>query len=157
MKCENCAFQTQFLNLRTHQLVTKCGMKRNLHMIVQNRREMNALVREHKRQVDQDTFRRTLDEREVEKNKLWSAIYRNNPTRTGSRSPSPIRMEEERASPPLSRLSTYSARLRSSGSSAAASPDTVMLCLNCRKLFIEETNNDQACQCHEGVRMSIYT
>jgi len=82
LACENCGFRTQFINLRTHQLAKKCGIKKNLHMIVQGRREMNAKVKQHKREVDQDTFRRTLNEREMERSKMWSAIHCNDPNRS---------------------------------------------------------------------------
>lgn len=54
----------------------------------------------------------------------------------------------------LSRLSTYSGRLRSSRISA--SPDTALLCMNCKKLFVEDTNHDQACQWHKGVCIINY-
>lgn len=152
--CENCGFQTRFINVRTHQIVRKCALRKSLHMIVQSRREMDAQVKEHKRQVDEDSFRRTLNERDMEKNKLWTAIYRNNPNRMLSRSPSPSRcvsameMVDGNGSPDGYRSSKGGSV---TPRSMRSYPDCVSLCMNCKKVFLEDSNHDLACQWHEGV------
>ena len=149
VNCEGCGFRTKYSNLRMHQIVQKCLFKSNLHMIVQNRREMDSRVKEHRLKLKEETFQIELQERDLDRNKMWSAIARNNISRTTT--PSPPR----RFSPVLSHNEEKSSTRMVH--SAPASPATsrghadCKLCANCNKLFTERRNHGEACRWHRGV------
>lgn len=60
-----------------HQIVQKCLQRTNLHMIVQNRRQMNARVKQHRLKLQEQSFQVELEERDLDRAKMWSAIARN--------------------------------------------------------------------------------
>jgi len=77
VQCEGCGFTTKYGNLRMHQIVQKCLQRANLHMIVQNRRQMNARVKQHRLKLQEESFQVELEERALDRAKMWSAIARN--------------------------------------------------------------------------------
>lgn len=151
--CEGCGFRTKYINLRMHQIVQKCLLKNNLHMIVQNRRQMNARVKEHRLKLQEESFEIELEERDLDRAKMWSAIARNdisravtpNPLR-GSRTPEPADKEKDLYR--LVRSAPVSPVMKRTPSSALTK---CKLCVNCSKLFSEQRNHGQACSWHKGV------
>ncbi|XP_001630068.3 RING finger protein 151 isoform X2 [Nematostella vectensis] len=163
VECEGCGHKTRLVDLRMHQIVKKCTRRKNLHMIVQNRRAMDAAVREHRIHLQGETFKRELQERDLEKMKMWDTIMRNNPNRPASVTPSTSRSHMSGGDlavatspgphpghwqPPRSRVSTPG---------RPHSPlDTAKLCLHCNKLFLEEANHDEACRWHQGPIVDVF-
>lgn len=151
VQCEGCGFRTRYINLRMHQIVQKCLLRTNLHMIVQNRREMDARVKEHRLKLQEESFEIELEERDLDRAKMWSAIARNDISRAATPSPllrgkrSPELVHKERAEGRLIRSAPVSPVMRSPSSAANK------LCTNCNKLFSEHRNHGQACSWHKGV------
>lgn len=153
--CEGCGFRTKYINLRMHQIVQKCLLRTNLHMIVQNRREMNARVKEHRLKLQEESFEIELEERDLDHAKMWSAIARNDISRavtpnlsTVKRLPEPT--DKDKGLYRLTRSAPVSPLVRRS---PIASPATTKckLCGNCNKLFSDHRNHAQACSWHKGV------
>lgn len=159
VQCEGCGFSTKYVNLRMHQIVQKCLLRTNLHMIVQNRREMTSRVKQHRLKLQEESFQVELEERDLDRAKMWSAIARNDISRTDTPNPlyrgkcSPELTDNEKA---LSRV-VHSAPSSPVMSSAVAAryrtptSTTTKLCANCNKLFSEYRNHDEACRWHKGV------
>ena len=149
VQCEGCGFRTKYINLRMHQIVQKCLLKNNLHMIVQNRRQINARVKEHRLKLQEESFEIELEERDLDRAKMWGAIARNDISRAVT--PNPFRGKR---SPELADKEKSLSRLVRS---APVSPETkspssaTKLCTNCNKLFSEARNHGQACCWHKGV------
>ena len=159
VQCEGCGFSTNYINLRMHQIVQKCLLRTNLHMIVQNRREMTARVKEHRLKLQEESFQVELAERDLNRAKMWSAIARNEISRSntpnhlalGGRH-SPKLTGCKRALPRVVHSAPSSPVMSSAVTSRTPTTrSTTNLCTNCKKLFSEHRNHDQACRWHKGV------
>lgn len=139
VQCEGCSYQTRYMNLRMHQIVQKCLLRRNLHSVVQNRREMSARVKEHRRRLQEESFRRELENRDSEKAKMWSAIMRERPYRA--------------VSPALNSGALFHSQSASSSPTQSRNSHSRSgrLCINCHKLFTDKFNHPEACVFHQGV------
>lgn len=150
VQCEGCGFRTKYINLRMHQIVQKCMIRNNLHMIMQNRREMETRVKEHRLKLQEESLKIELDERDLDRTRIWNAISRNEISRATTRSPA-----REKRSPELTDKdnASYSRVVHS----APVRSTTTMLCDNCNKLFSEHRNHGDACSWHKGVGRSLKT
>lgn len=157
VQCEGCGYTTKYIHLRMHQIVQKCLLRTNLHMIVQNRREMTSRVKQHRLKLHEESFQIELEERDLDRAKMWSAIARNDISRATSPSPLsrgkrfPELTDKEKA---LSRLvhSAPTSPVMSSSPMMSTSPTSATkLCENCNKLFSEYRNHGEACRWHKGV------
>lgn len=157
VQCEGCGFSTKYVDLRMHQIVQKCLLRTRLHMIVQNRREMTARVKQHRLKLREESFQVELEERDLDRAKMWSAIARNEISRTssanhlsygGRQSP-----EVTRYKGALSRVvySAPSSPVMSSAVTSKTLASDTKLCTNCNKLFSEHRNHEEACRWHKGV------
>ena len=121
---------------------------------MQNRRQMNARVKEHRLKLQEESFEIELEERDLDRAKMWSAIARNdilravtpNPLR-GSRLSEPV--DKEKGLYRLVRSAPVSPVMKRSPSSALTK--ICKLCVNCNKIFSEQRNHGQACSWHKGV------
>ena len=154
VSCEGCGLETRYVNLRMHQIVHKCVRQRNLHAIVQNKRELDAEVKRHRLQLQEESFKRELEDRDAEKAKMLDAIARQNPGRavsapTSTRKTSAITASRHQLS--MSAFSHFSQTAPVSPGPQKLISDTRILCANCNKLFIAQLNHKQACKWHRGV------
>ena len=118
-------------------------------MIVQNRREMNARVKEHRWKLQEESFKIELEERGLDRAKMWGAIARNDISRAAT----PNLLKGKR-SPELTDKEKALCRMVRSApvSPLMGNPTTATkLCENCNKLFSEHRNHGDACTWHKGV------
>ena len=151
VQCEGCGYTTKYVNLRMHQIVQKCLQRTNLHMIVQNRRQMNARVKQHRLKLQEESFQVELEERDLDRAKMWSAIARNDISRAATPSPYKSKLSAE-----LTGKEKALSRLVHSAPTSPVVPSLKMstatkLCENCNKLFSEHRNHSEACRWHKGV------
>lgn len=160
VQCEGCGFTTKYVNLRMHQIVQKCLQRTNLHMIVQNRRQMNARVKQHRLKLQEESFQVELEERDLDRAKMWSAIARNDFLKRAT-TPNPYKgklsaelPDKEQA---LSRLvhSAPTSPVIPSVRMPTSPTSTTKLCENCNKLFSEFRNHGEACRWHKGVSVCL--
>lgn len=160
VQCEGCGFTTKYVNLRMHQIVQKCLQRTNLHMIVQNRRQMNARVKQHRLKLQEQSFQVELEERDLDRAKMWSAIARNDILKRAT-TPNPYKGKFSAELPDkekvLSRLvhSAPTSPVIPSVRTSSSPTSTTKLCENCKKLFSECRNHGEACRWHKGVSVCM--
>lgn len=154
--CEGCGFKTKYIDLRMHQIVQKCLVRSNRHMIVQNRREMSARLKEHRVKLQEESFEIELEERDVDRAKMWSAIARNNI----SRSVTPNILRGNRLTEPTDEMGLYrfvrSAPLCQLHKEVRGTGTQSKLCVFCNKLFSDNRNHSQACSWHKGPVVDVF-
>ena len=145
VECEGCGVRTRYADLRMHQIVQKCMVRMNLHTIVQSRREMDQKVKEYRRKLDEESFRREVQDRGSEKARMWGKTTGNGPSRPASPArSSPGSLRRDRVVP--------APRPTRSADSSPAGSTRNKLCVNCNKLFTDRFNHAEACIYHRGVR-----
>jgi len=129
-------------------------------MIVQNRRQMNARVKQHRLKLQEESFQVELGERDLDRAKMWSAIARNDILKRAT-TPNP---EKGKLSGEVRDKETSLSRLVHSAPTSPAIPrarmsssptSTTKLCENCNKLFSEFRNHGEACRWHKGVSVCL--
>lgn len=154
VECEGCGFETRYVNLRMHQIVRQCIRQKNLHAIVQNKRALDERVRRHRLQLQEESFKRELEDRVVEKAKMWDAIARQRPCRVFSAPASTnktLALTSNRHAFNVSKM----AQSAPDQNIVVSSPQKLVsgsgiLCSNCNRLFMAELNHERACKWHKG-------
>ena len=156
IECEGCGFRTRYVNLRMHQIVRQCVRQKNLHSIIQNQRDLDAKVKKHRLKLGEESFKRELEDRDIQKAKLWDAIARQNPCRVLSAPSSTKRMLASTANRYKMNLSNLEHNFPDKDDfHDLYKSDIGVPCVNCNKLFIKGRNREQACKWHRGASIGI--
>ena len=146
IECEGCGFRIRYVNLRMHQIG---------HSIIQNQRDLDAKVKKHRLHLQhgEESFKRELEDRGIQKAKLWDAIARKNSCRVLSALSSTKRMLANRYKMNLSNLAQNFPDKDDIHDFYKS--DIVVPCVNCNKLFIKGRNHEQTCKWHRGASIGI--